>query len=82
MCISIPGRIKEIIDPTQRIAQVDISGHSHVVNLGLLPADEGVIGDWVLVHAGLAVIRMDADTAHSTLALLQECDQFGKEEQP
>jgi hydrogenase expression/formation protein HypC len=82
MCIGIPGQIIEIIESAQRIAQVDISGRLRTVDLGLLSPDESAVGDWVLVHAGLAVSRMDADEAYRTLALLRELDEFGKEEQP
>jgi hydrogenase expression/formation protein HypC len=79
MCIGIPGRITAIIDAAQRIAEVEIAGRSRAVNLGLLCADEGAIGDWVLVHAGLAISQLDADAAHSILTLLQEFDQLDKE---
>ena len=82
MCIGIPGQIIEIIESAQRIASVDISGRLRTVDLGLLSPDEGAVGDWVLVHAGMAISRMEADEAHSTLALLQELDRFDKEEQP
>jgi len=82
MCIGVPGQIIEIIESAERIAQVDISGRLRTVDLGLLSPDEGAVGDWVLVHAGLAISRMDADEAQSTLTLLREIDQFGKEEQP
>ena len=81
MCVSIPGQITAIIDPAQRIAQVDISGCPRLVNLGLLTLDEGAVGDWVLVHAGLAVSRMDADEAESILTLLRQCAQLNQEEQ-
>jgi hydrogenase expression/formation protein HypC len=82
MCIGIPGQIREIIESANRIAQVDISGRLRTVDLGLLSPDEGAVGDWVLVHAGMAISRMEADEAHGTLALLQELDEFGVEEQP
>jgi hydrogenase expression/formation protein HypC len=81
MCVGIPGQITAIIDPAQRIAQVDISGWPRVVDLGLLALDEGAVGDWVLVHAGLAVSRMEADEASCILALLRECAQLDQEEQ-
>jgi hydrogenase expression/formation protein HypC len=82
MCVSIPGQITSIIDSAHRIALVDISGQPRTINLGLLPADEGAIGDWVLVHAGLAISQVDATDAHTILAVLQACDQLDQEERP
>ena len=82
MCVSIPGQITDIIDSAQRIALVDISGQPRTINLGLLSADEGAVGDWVLVHAGLAISRVDATDAYTILAMLQVCDQFDQEERP
>jgi hydrogenase expression/formation protein HypC len=76
MCIGIPGQITAIIDAAQRIAEVEIDGRSRAVNLGLLCPDEGAVGDWVLVHAGLAISQLDADAAHSILTLLHEFDQL------
>ena len=82
MCVSIPGQITGIIDPTLRIALVDIAGQPRTINLGLLSADQGAVGDWVLVHAGLAISRVDATDAHTILAMLQACDQLDQEERP
>ena len=80
MCVSIPGQITTIIDAANRIALVDISGQPHTINLGLLPAEEGAVGDWVLVHAGLAIGRVDAADVQTILAMLQACDQLDQEE--
>jgi hydrogenase expression/formation protein HypC len=82
MCVSIPGQITDIIDSTLRIALVDISGQPRTINLGLLSADEGAVGDWVLVHAGLAISRVDPADAHTILAMLQAYDQLDQEERP
>ena len=82
MCVSIPGQITNIIDSAHRIALVDILGQPRTINLGLLLADEGAVGDWVLVHAGLAISRVDATDAHTILTMLQACDQLDQEERP
>ena len=82
MCVSIPGQITHIIDSAHRMALVDISGQSRAINLGLLAADEGVVGDWVLVHAGLAISQVDATDAHAILAMLRAYDQLDQEERP
>ena len=52
MCVSIPGQITNIIDSAHRIALVDILGQPRTINLGLLSADEGAVGDWVLLAVG------------------------------
>lgn len=79
MCIGIPGQVVEIIDPVHRIASVDVSGRLRKVNLALLSPEEGAVGDWVLVHAGLARNQMDAAEAQSILELLREMDQLYQE---
>ncbi len=80
MCMGIPGQIVEIIDPVHRLARAEVSGQLRQVNLGLLSPDEGAVGDWVLVHAGLAVSRMEPDEARSALEFLKELDRLYKEE--
>jgi len=82
MCVSIPGQITTIIDSAHRVALVDISGQPRTISLGLLSADQGAVGDWVLVHAGLALSRVDATDAQTILAMLQACDQLDQEERP
>lgn len=80
MCVGIPGQIVEIIDPVYRLARVEISGQVRQVNLGLLAPDECAVGEWVLVHAGLAVSRMAPAEAENTLEFLRALDQFYEEE--
>ncbi len=82
MCVSIPGQITNILDSARRIALVDVSGQSRTINLGLLSEDEGAVGDWVLVHAGLAISRVDAADAHTIITMLEAWDQLDQEEQP
>ena len=82
MCVSIPGQITDILDAAHRIALVDIAGQPRTINLGLLSADEGTVGDWVLVHAGLAISQVDATDAHTILAMLQAYDQLDQEKRP
>lgn len=73
MCLAIPGQIIEMIDPVTNIAKVDVGGVRRNVNVGLLVADgEGVdIGDWVLIHVGFALSKVDEEEAAATLNLLQ-----------
>lgn len=61
MCLGLPGRVVELVSEDFALATVDVAGERRDVNVGLLAADGGVrAGDWVLVHVGWAVRRMDA----------------------
>ena len=74
MCLAIPGRIIEVVDVGNRLARVDVAGVQRNVNIGLLDADEGGgagPGDWVLIHVGFALSRVDEEEAEATLKLLQ-----------
>jgi hydrogenase expression/formation protein HypC len=74
MCLAIPGRIIEIVDAPNRLAQVDVVGVRRTVNVGLLDGDGGgaQADDWVLIHVGFALSRIDEEEAAATLRLLQE----------
>jgi len=70
MCLAIPGLITEIVDEQKQLAKVDVAGVRSTVNVGLL--DEGVaLGDWVLIHVGFALSKVDEAEARATLALVQ-----------
>lgn len=75
MCLGIPGRIVELTDADNLVAKVDVGGVQRAVNIAcIVDADhsaEDCIGDWVLVHVGFAMSRIDEDEAHKTLALLE-----------
>ena len=74
MCLAIPGQVIEFVDDANRLAKVDVAGVRRNVNVSLLDDDEdgGVQpGDWVLIHVGFALSKVDEEEAHATLALLQ-----------
>ena len=74
MCLAIPGQIVEVVDEFNRLAQVDVAGVRRTVNIGLLDADDdggAGPGDWVLIHVGFALSKVDEEEAHATLALLE-----------
>ena len=83
MCLGIPGQIVEIIDADDLMAKVDIAGVQRPVNIGCVVdatrPPEQCIGDWVLVHVGFAMSRIDEDEAHKTLALLTELGEAQEE---
>lgn len=71
MCLGIPGQVVELLDDTCSIARVDVSGVKRNVNVSLV-ASEGIApGDWVLIHVGFAMSKIDEQEAQETLQLLQ-----------
>jgi len=73
MCLAIPGQITEIVDEANRLAKVDVAGVRRNVSVGLLDAEgeSARPGDWVLIHVGFAISKVDEDCAPETMALLQ-----------
>jgi hydrogenase expression/formation protein HypC len=63
----------ELIDPVNQIAKVDVVGVKRNINVSLLADDNGGAqpGDWVLIHVGFALSKVDEEEAHATLALVQ-----------
>ena len=73
MCLAIPGQVVEFVDEPNRLARVDVAGVVRSVNVGLLDGDGGGArpGDWVLIHVGFALSKVDEEEAKATLELLQ-----------
>ncbi len=74
MCLAIPGRIVEIVDEELQLAKADVSGVRRNINIGLINQDGETVevGDWVLIHVGFALSKIDATEAQSTLQTLEE----------
>ncbi|MDP9136374.1 MAG: HypC/HybG/HupF family hydrogenase formation chaperone [Actinomycetota bacterium] len=73
MCLAIPGQIIAVVDAANRLAKVDVAGVQRTINIGLLDADgdSAVPGDWVLIHVGFALSKVDEEEAAATLQLLE-----------
>ncbi len=76
MCLGIPGRIVKIDDPAKKLATVDVGGVKRVINIACIvnedhPVDS-CVGDWVLVHVGFAMSRINEEEAAQTLKILTE----------
>jgi hydrogenase expression/formation protein HypC len=71
MCLGIPGQLVEFVDSNAHLARADVSGVSRVINIGLLEDEELKIGDWVLIHVGFAMSKIDEEEAALALASLQ-----------
>ncbi len=68
MCLAIPSKVVEIRD---KMATIDVSGVRRDVSLLLLP-EEAAVGDYVLVHAGFAIQRIDPEAAEEAMKLIRE----------
>ena len=82
MCLAIPGQIVEVVDEANRLAKVDVAGVQRNVNIGLLDEDgEGVgPGDWVLIHVGFAMSKVDEAEALETRRMLESmCEDYENE---
>jgi hydrogenase expression/formation protein HypC len=74
MCLAIPGQVVEFVDEENRLATVDVAGVRRNVNVGLLDEDGSSAepGDWVLIHVGFALSKVDEEEARATLRLLEQ----------
>lgn len=79
MCLAIPGKIVEIVDQENRIAKVEVGGVKRNVNIGMLDEDEARVGDYVLIHVGFAMSKVDEQEAEETLRVLKEIGEFDLE---
>jgi hydrogenase expression/formation protein HypC len=70
VCLGIPAQIIESVDPEAKLVKATLGGVRRVVSIALCPEVE--VGDWVLVHVGFALARIDEEEARRTLALLEE----------
>jgi hydrogenase expression/formation protein HypC len=71
MCLGIPGQIQTFSDVHEHLARVDVSGVTRIINIGLLEDEGLVVGDWVLIHVGFAISKIDEKEAALALASLQ-----------
>jgi hydrogenase expression/formation protein HypC len=78
MCLAVPGRLLSIAgdDPLARTGKVSFGGILKEVNLACVP--EAKVGDYVIVHAGLAISVLDEEEAARTLEYLQEIEELGE----
>jgi len=74
MCLAIPGQIVEWVDEELNIAKAQVANVRRNVNVGLLAETEDSvkIGDWVLIHVGFAMSKIDEEEARSTREFLEQ----------
>ncbi len=83
MCLGIPGQIVDITDTAKKLAMVEVGGVRRQVNIACI-VDEahpvaGCVGDWVLIHVGFAMSRINEAEAAETLKLLTELGELQAE---
>ena len=75
MCLGIPGKIVEITSHVNKLATVEVMGVRREINIACIVNTEhsidSCVGDWVLVHVGFAMSRIDETEARLTLEVLQ-----------
>lgn len=80
MCLAIPGRIIEMVDPARQVAKAEVGGVRRNIHIGLVEPDGIAVGDWVLIHVGFALSRIDEAEARATLAVLEEIGEAYRQE--
>jgi len=82
MCLGIPGRLIEQVDLHQLTVVVDVQGVRRHVSAAMLVTDDEMpkVGDWVVVHMGFAMSRMDEAEALTVLAGMEELDALYADE--
>lgn len=80
MCLGIPGKIIAITDPVNRVATVEVAGVRRDINIAFIVdaqhTPQSCLGDWVLVHVGFAMSRIDEGQAAEMLRLLDDLGEF------
>lgn len=83
MCLGIPGRVVEISDAEKKLGLVEVGGVRRQVNLACIVNEdhpvEACVGDWVLVHVGFAMSRIDEKQAAETLEILTQLGEVQEE---
>ena len=80
MCLGIPGEVVELMDDRPDLAKVDVSGVRRAINIGLLSDEKVEPGDWVLIHVGFALSKIDEDEAKAAMDFLTGIGQAYEDE--
>jgi hydrogenase expression/formation protein HypC len=75
MCLGIPGEVVEIFPDRPDLARVDVSGVKRAINVGLLEEETLRPGDWILIHVGFALSKIDEEEAKAALEFLEGIGQ-------
>jgi hydrogenase expression/formation protein HypC len=75
MCLGIPGEVVELLPDRPDLAKVDVSGVKRAINVGLLEGEALQPGDWILIHVGFALSKIDQEEAKAALEFLEGIGQ-------
>jgi hydrogenase expression/formation protein HypC len=70
MCLGIPGEVIEVLPEQPDLAMVGVSGGKRAINIGLLTDDPPIPGDWILIHVGFALSKIDEQEAKAAMDFL------------
>ena len=73
MCLAVPGQVLSINDDQLRTGTVSFGGATKDISLALVP--EAGVGDYVIVHVGFAISRLDEEAAQRSLELMAQLDR-------
>ncbi len=79
MCLAIPGQIEKLLPGTD-LATANVSGVKRNINIGLVRSEGVDPGDWVLIHVGFAMSKIDENEARASLELLHTMGQAFEDE--
>jgi hydrogenase expression/formation protein HypC len=80
MCLGIPGEVIEVLTDRPDLARVDVSGVKRAINIGLLSEETVEPGDWVLIHVGFALSKIDEDEARAAMEFLESIGKAYEDE--
>ena len=80
MCLGIPGQLVELLSTHEHLASVDVVGVRRTINIGLLEDEGMAVGDWVLIHVGFAMSKIDEQEAELALSSLSMMGQEYEDE--
>ena len=80
MCLGIPGEVIEILTDRPDLAKVDVSGVKRAINIGLLEGESVAPGDWVLIHVGFALSKIDEAEARAAMEFLESIGKAYEDE--
>jgi hydrogenase expression/formation protein HypC len=72
MCLGIVGQVVALESAPPDLAEVEVAGARRNINIGIIAAEGIAPGDWILIHAGFAMEKIDAETAATQLTALRE----------
>lgn len=80
MCLGIPGEVIEVDQERPDLAKVAVSGVKRSINIGLLTDDPPAPGDWILIHVGFALSKIDEAEAAAVLEFLEDIGKAYEDE--